>query len=459
MATQGQVRITLSIVCILFCGAALHACGGKGSGGAVIRVQSKPVDGAQVRVGATTYGTTPCEITGMPPGQLYLILNAEGYHRTTYELEVPESGILDVVVDLEPLVGYLTIESTPTDASVFLDSTEYIGKTPMVAHPLPIGDHTYVIRLENYLETSKEIKIEVDKRYTFVHALTPMVAQLNVLSQPSGATIWINEEKQEKKSPARFTLNSGTYYLAAHMDGYIMKEQNVELEPNSTSEVVIRMEKGYVPPGMILVPAGEFRMGTNGGAPDEMPRRAVNLAAFYIDKFEVTNQDYAAVFPSHQFETAFGQFPVGGVSWVQAKAYADALGKRLPTEAEWEKAARGVEAREYPWGNTFNPEYCNVPGQLEARIQRIGTYRQWGSPYGCMDMAGNVYEWVEDWYDAYPGNTAVKTQYGQVYRVLRGGSYKVSNAEFDVRCAARHYDIRDAKREDYGFRCALDAKP
>ncbi|MEK7795167.1 MAG: SUMF1/EgtB/PvdO family nonheme iron enzyme, partial [Candidatus Hydrogenedentota bacterium] len=243
------------------------------------------------------------------------------------------------------------------------------------------------------------------------------------------------------------------------MDGYVMKEQNVKLEPNSTSEVVIRMEKGYVPPGMVLIPAGEFPMGTNGAAPDEMPRRTLNLAAFYIDKFEVTNQDFAAVFPSHQFEPAFAQFPVGGVSWIQAKAYAEALGKRLPAEAEWEKAARGPEALEYPWGNTFNPEYCNVPREIEARLQRIGSYRQWGSPYGCMDMAGNVYEWVSDWYDAYQGNTAVKTQYGQVYRVLRGGSYTVRNAEFDVRCAARHYDIRDAKREDYGFRCALDFKP
>jgi iron(II)-dependent oxidoreductase len=207
---------------------------------------------------------------------------------------------------------------------------------------------------------------------------------------------------------------------------------------------------------MILIPAGEFAMGTDGGAPDEMPRRAINLKAFYIDKFEVTNQDFAKVFASHTFDAALARFPAAGVSWVQAKAYAEATGKRLPTEAEWEKAARGDKALEYPWGNKFDTEYCNVIGLGEVRPRRIGSYRQWGSPYGCMDMAGNIYEWVADWYDAYPGNTAVKTQYGQVYRVLRGGSFATPNPEFAVRCAARHYDVHDAKREDYGFRCALD---
>jgi len=193
----------------------------------------------------------------------------------------------------------------------------------------------------------------------------------------------------------------------------------------------------------------------DGNSPDERPKRRIMLDAFYMDKFEVTNVQYKRIFPDHTFNERLANYPVVGVAWKEAAQYAEAVGKRLPTEMEWEKAARGPDGREYPWGNTFNPSLANVSGDVpEARLMEVGQFRDGASPYGCMDMAGNAYEWTNDWYNPYPGNTDVTIDYGNIYRVLRGGSYL--SEPFEARSAKRHFDKVDTARKDYGFRCAMD---
>jgi formylglycine-generating enzyme required for sulfatase activity len=169
---------------------------------------------------------------------------------------------------------------------------------------------------------------------------------------------------------------------------------------------------------MALVPAGPFTMGADtGGEPDEHPAHRVVLAAFYLDLSEVTNEAWEAcvtakacppVDATSAVRNGFGsdasfrgpRQPVSAVSWDAARGYCAWLGKRLPTEAEWEKAARGTDARRYPWGNEEpTPDRAVYTGH--GATGEVGTHPRGDGPYGHHDMAGNVWEWMEDVYDPY----------------------------------------------------------
>jgi len=221
------------------------------------------------------------------------------------------------------------------------------------------------------------------------------------------------------------------------------------------------------PPGMILIPAGEFMMGSNE-EDDESPIHRVHLAAFYIDQYPVTNLEYKKFVdatkhrtPSHwknrQIPPGKENHPVVNVSWHDASDYCRWTGKRLPTEAEWEKAARGIDGRIYPWGNEQpDASRCNFDEDISDTTP-VGKYSPHGdSPYGCADMAGNMWEWVSDWYnDSYysesPANNPDGPAGGQ-YRVCRGGSW--SNSQYYIRTAMRDSDFPYSHGNDVGFRCA-----
>jgi formylglycine-generating enzyme required for sulfatase activity len=154
---------------------------------------------------------------------------------------------------------------------------------------------------------------------------------------------------------------------------------------------------------MVLVPAGEFKMGTNENG-NEHPQRPVHLDGFYVDKYPVTNERFRAA-GMKQIKDYGAKFnaarqPVVGVTCTQAKAYCEKAAKRLPTEAEWEKAAQGTDGREYPWGNDWDPNQVvwqkNSGGQAQPVAHSDHRNK---SPYGAVDMSGNVFEWVQDWYN------------------------------------------------------------
>ncbi|MCA1595688.1 MAG: formylglycine-generating enzyme family protein [Chloroflexi bacterium] len=152
----------------------------------------------------------------------------------------------------------------------------------------------------------------------------------------------------------------------------------------------------HAPPGMVLVPAGWFWMGSDSenADPGSQGKHRVWVPSFYIDRYPVTNREYALFDKEHHCGAGQGQFPVTGVTWSQAAAYLRAKGEVLPTEAEWEKAARGPDGREFPWGN--DPGHWLDSTVRHRSFTAVDQYREPASPYGVRDMAGTVWQWARD---------------------------------------------------------------
>jgi serine/threonine-protein kinase len=265
----------------------------------------------------------------------------------------------------------------------------------------------------------------------------------------------------------------------------IASTQGSAAPPEGPEDVTIYLPlilNGSIVPAseMVFIPAGTFQMGANDGWFDEKPMHTVTLDAYYIDKMEVTNRQYTrcvaagiCAAPSLDFSSTrltyysnptFADYPVIYVSWNDARNYCQWAGKRLPTEAEWEKAARGSsDIRNYPWGdaqpncglvNSYNDttlKFC--VGDTTA----AGSYPVGASVYGVLDMAGNVKEWVNDWYkwDYYLTSPGVNPQgpTSGTEKVLRGGSWL---SDWDlIRVSYRDYYAPDNRyNNDFGFRCA-----
>ena len=215
-----------------------------------------------------------------------------------------------------------------------------------------------------------------------------------------------------------------------------------------------------VHPEEVLIPAGTFWMGDSRGK--DNPAHKIYLDAYWIDKYEVTNAQYRKFAeatgrkkPRYSKDSRFdGDLqPVIGVTWEDARAYCEWAGKRLPTEAEWEKAARGGESRLYPWGDTYNPNFANHKASRQGQPVAVGSYPQGASPYGVYNMAGNVWEWCADWYekryyDISPTKNPVGPADGRD-RVIRGGGWNVEQIDMAHRRGIRP----DKTYRSLGFRC------
>ena len=239
---------------------------------------------------------------------------------------------------------------------------------------------------------------------------------------------------------------------------------------------------------MALIPAGEFLMGSNEADVDRSPAHFVYLKGYFIDLYEVTNRQYEGFILNGGYQTEalwsktgweFIQRngidrplgleqnryngpsqPVVGVSWYEADAYARWANKRLPTEAEWEKAARGTDSRKYPWGNEMDFSHIGYSMADSSRTLPVGSFPSGVSPYGLHDCAGNVSEWVADRYDqTYYSRSPRKNPIGPKtgdFRVLRGGAW--GGLRFQMQCAYRASYPPDYRGFRVGFRCAREAE-
>ena len=221
---------------------------------------------------------------------------------------------------------------------------------------------------------------------------------------------------------------------------------------------------------MVYIEAGPFLMGSNEFG-FESPLHIATLEAYYIDRYPVTNQDYKAFIDDTGLDAPKDwtdrtcpegkeDHPVQMVSWYDAVNYAHWAGKRLPTEAEWEKAARGTDGRRWPWGNFFSEDntICRE-NSVDLRVTTVSIYEYENgvSPYGVFHMAGNVEEWVEDWFLPHQGCTYSSGCFGEKYKILKGGNYHYTQQY--ARCAYRRPDRPDSRGfSDFagpGFRCAM----
>ncbi len=220
---------------------------------------------------------------------------------------------------------------------------------------------------------------------------------------------------------------------------------------------------------MVLIPAGEFLQGSDSGAYNEKPEAIVFLDTFSVDKYEVTNRRYAEFVEQTGHRAPASRYggmdafqredlPVVYVSWSDAVAFCEWDGKRLPREAEWEKAARGVQGLMWPWGDDAGSGSVNVKGEQDGvkYTARIGVFENDRSPYGVVDMAGNVREWVDDWYDQHAyrlrdGEIGIELE-ARTTRVLRGGSW--TDSLVNARTTARFKMLPRYRDTAIGFRCA-----
>ena len=234
------------------------------------------------------------------------------------------------------------------------------------------------------------------------------------------------------------------------------------------------------PEGMVMVEAGAHIIGRDDADPVERPQRTINLPAYFIDRTEVTNADYKKFVDAtgHEppqnwkggsYPEGKANYPVTSVTWQDASDYANWAGKRLPTEAEWEAAARGVDGRIYPWGNEWRPALGNIgqkakdikASEYADDLKQVGQYSEGASPAGALDMIGNVWEWTADEFALYEGGPKEIPKHikdridpSKTYRVIRGGAFDGSKIH-----DASYRGLLDASERypKVGFRCVKDA--
>ncbi len=292
---------------------------------------------------------------------------------------------------------------------------------------------------------------------------------LKALAQPQVSCAQCHTEQQ---------INAGDFSSVRSFSGEEGVDPKLKLSAEAGMVLPLyytQSRLGVAPNEMVEIPAGTFMMGTNGRLPDEGPLHEVYLDAYLIDKYEVTNLQYEAYIkalnkrsPAHfrnrTYPEGKADHPVTFVGWDDAVGYCEWADKRLPSDKEWEKAARSSDGRTYPWGEIFDPKKSNNPVRWRAAgkggdTTPVGAFTEGVSTYGLYDTSGNVWEWTASWYVSYPGNEVSSESYGERYKTLKGGSWfdcSFYKCGISAPLFNRAFFAKRTKNDTFGFRCAKD---
>jgi formylglycine-generating enzyme required for sulfatase activity len=409
------------------------------------------------------------------PGEYRFRIEKTGYQPKDMQMTVAPGLSTKVTFHLTRIAALVTFESEPSGARVFLNG-ELLGLTPVQKEGVEAGSHQVKFQLEDHREQIQELKVEGTAPVVLRSRLTPKAASTVLIKSPlAGGNVYLGHRwlGQTSAGESRVSVPPGDHRLVVFGHPFPVSV------PAEGEAVLVLSEEEL---GLARVPEGPFWFGSGDKMPPANCYRAEKKSCkeFWIDRREVTVEQYLAFVeyvratqdhsrchkgeppnkdhsPDVRYlnDPRFHQprLPVVGIDFFDAYAYASWAGKWLPTEIEWEKAARGAERIEFPWGNAWNPRALNyhdlgtsVPADEKDSfdgLAPVGSFEAGRSPYGCYDMAGNAAEWCADTWDAQ----------GQM-RVTRGGDWVFGERD-NYRVWWRESQRASYRGQRVGFRCAV----
>lgn len=467
---------------------------------------------AKAEIDLRGVGKFPSPLTNLEinPGRYDVMITLAGYSTLRQSVDVVEGSPTRVFYKLlkqeetvQVTTTTLLISSSVEGAAILLDR-QRIGETAAepVKHEVPNGVHEIRIMREGYEEYRSPVNAQGGSYqiYATLNPIGPRTGFLSVLTQPDKVRLTLDSPTgalapETYQSPLlNKELSAGSYRLRAEIEGYEAQTQPLEIASGKLTTIQFALQPVKLAPGpevakrveeeeldkMIEIPAGDFWIGRRDKEeiPEEKPAKRILLSAFFIDKYEVTNGRFRKFAEATKFQTEAERaglettwktpggpssningkddYPVVFVSWNDAAAYCQWAGKHLPTEAQWEKAARGLEGRLYPWGNEWDATKLNSGEGGTGGLQPVGRFPEGKSPYGVLDMAGNVWEYTSSLWKPYPyeARDGREDTNVQGVHVLRGGAWastrRNSTSSFRFRNNPRYGDIQT------GFRCVKE---
>ncbi len=411
----------------------------------VAQFESEPAGAAVLFDGKVICKETPCT-KSVSTGRHDVTMSLDMYDNASQTVNVTKANKKTRLV-LPPAFATLTVETVPPGMPVEIDGKP-VGSGPQTVRLEP-GPHDVMVRDRCFLDAGERIVLKKgDGRSVRIEPL-PRLSALQVTAEDErGNDLEADVEVDGKaigSTPLTAKVATCSREVVVTASGGRSWKQALSLRERETQSVVAKPKSsGSCPRGMVFIPGGSFDMGSNDGDSDERPVHRVTLSGFCMDVTEYAEAD--------------GN-PKGHISWDEAKALCERQGKRLPTEAEWEFAARGPSGRKYPWGN--GEPTCDRANYAECgnRAKRVGSLPAGATPEGLQDMAGNVWEWVADCYEGYvlsPQNNRSKEQCSRA-RVYRGGGW--DGNDLWLRASNRSGDDAGSRSGSLGFRCARGMGP